>query len=126
MKRLADPIWSYGVKALKVAPLGLGRAAGRLPCICRQQASHLWRPQGLASYPSKCPGGLGHSVPGQWVVQPFFVFFFTVAATLHRETKLCSSCWEMVPIYIGFQEINTFFSMPLRYFVHAHPQPAEP
>lgn len=126
MKRLADPVWSYGGRALKVAPLGLGRVAGRLRRICRQQASHLQRPQGPASSPSKCPRGLWRVLCRQWVVQPFFVFFFIVAAALHRETKLSASCWEMVPIYIGFQEINMVFSMPLRYYVHARPQPAEP
>lgn len=39
----------------------------------------------------------------------FFVFFFIVAAALHQETKLSASRWEMVPIYIGFQEINMLF-----------------
>lgn len=102
MKRLADPIWSYGGRALKVALLGLWRIAGRLPRICRQQASHLQRPQGPDGSPSKHPGGPGHSLPRQWVVQPFFVFFFIVAATLHWETKLSTSCWEMVPIYTDF------------------------
>lgn len=127
MKRLADPVRSYGGRALKVAPLGLGRAAGGLPRICRQQASHLQRPQGPASSPSKRPRGPGCSLPRRWVVQPsFFVFFFIVTTALHQETKLSASCWEMVPIYIGFQEINIFFSVPLRYSVRAHPQPAEP
>lgn len=106
-----------------MAPLGLGRAEGRLPRICRRQASHLRRPQGPAGSPSKRPGGPGRSLCGRWVVQPSFVFFFIVAAALHWETEHGASFWKMVSIYIGFQEIYMVFFRASEVF-RACPSPA--
>lgn len=112
MKRLADPVWSYGGRALKVAPLGSGRAAGSLPQICSQRASHLRGPR-AAHLPLPAPpagGGWSGSFLLGFVFCCFFFFsLFIVADALHQETELGAPRREMVPIYIGFQEIDPFF-----------------
>lgn len=82
-------------------------------------------PQGRAQQAVGGPGAFC------WVLLCFFFSLFIVADALHRETELGAPRREMVPIYIGFQEIDPFFfrarsssSASLVPAAHSHlPQP---
>lgn len=88
---------------------GLREACPKFAVSGRPTCADPGLPTSLSPHPQQAVGGPGAFCWVLCFVAFFFFSLFIVADALHQETELGAPRREMVPIYIGFQEIDPFF-----------------
>lgn len=88
---------------------GLWEACPKFAVSGRPTCADPGLPTSLSPHPQQAVGGPGAFCWVLCFVAFFFFSLFIVADALHQETELGAPRREMVPIYIGFQEIDPFF-----------------